>query len=192
MLTGLLISLLAVVALFAIPVALDFRFDWPDDEGNEIILTWALGLVRTRIPIKASERIPATSAKRRDSTQSGSGQPRNVLAAVRQRSFRERVYRFVGDLWRAVIKEDVYVHARIGLDNPADTGKLWAFVGPASAIAKRAKSISIDIAPDFVSETLEIDSRGRLRLVPLQVSIIAIGMLLSPATWQGIRAMRAR
>ena len=141
MLTGLLIFLVAVIALFAIPVVIEFAFEWPRKERNQVVLIWALGLVRKRIRIDGSDQARTTKAKGPKSERFGGDQPMNVLAAVRQRSFRQRVYRFVGDLWNSIKKENVRVRARIGLDDPADTGKLWAIIGPAT-LAWRMKRLS--------------------------------------------------
>lgn len=191
MLTGLLIALLVVIALLAIPLELDFRFAWPDGGHNELVLVWAGGLVRARIPSERSK--PASPAADEPSAprKPGRGGSRNFLAALRQRRFRQRVYRFIGNLWRSISKENMHVRARIGLGDPADTGHLWAVVGPVSGLLADVKEISVAIEPDFVDATFEIDSRGRLKIVPLQVIPISIGLLMSPAIWQGLRSMRA-
>jgi hypothetical protein len=191
MLAGLLIFLLIVIALLAIPVALEFSVEWPDGAQNEIVLVWALGLVRARIPTSSSEKASTADGVPPEPKKGGRGKSARMLAAVRQRPFRQRVYRFVGDLWRAVIKENVQVRARVGLGDPADTGQLWAVVGPVSGMLSGVKGVSVAIEPDFVNATFDVDGSGRLQVVPLQVIAISMGLLGSPAIWQGLRAVRA-
>lgn len=191
MLAGLLIFLLVVIALLAIPVALEFSVEWPDSAQNEIVLVWALGLVRARIRTSGSEKASTADDVPPERKKGGRGKSTGVLAAVRQRPFRRRVYRFVGDLWRAIIKERMHVRARVGLGDPADTGQLWAVVGPVSGMLTGVKGVSVAIEPDFVNATFEIDGSGRLQFVPLQVIAISMGLLGSPAIWQGLRAVRA-
>ena len=192
MLTGLLIVLLVVITLLAIPVELEFSVEWPDGAQNEIVLVWALGLVRARIPAKASEKPPkADDEPPPDRKKAGKGKPTNVLAAIRQRPFRQRIYRFGGDLWRSVKKENVHVRARLGLGDPADTGRLWAVVGPVSGMLAGLRGASVAIEPDFADPTLEFSGSGKLRFVPLQIVSISVGLLVSPAVWRGLRATRA-
>ena len=191
MLTGLLVVLFVVIALLAIPVELEFSVEWPDDAQNEIVLVWALGLVRVRLPAKSPEKPPAADEEPPDRKKRGSGKRANVLAAIRQRPFRRRIYRFAGDLWRSVKKENMLVRARLGLGDPADTGRLWAVVGPVSGMLGGLKGVSAVIEPDFADPAFELAGSGKLRVVPLQVVSIATGFLLSPAIWSGIRSMRA-
>jgi hypothetical protein len=113
-----------------------------------------------------------------------------VLAAVRRQDFRRRLYRFTLDLWRSIGSKDVRVRARVGLGDPADTGMLWAVVGPVSGLLSSARDISIMIEPDFVDATFEVDGSGRLTFVPLQLVTLVLGLLVSPAAWRGVRAMR--
>ena len=191
MLTGLLIFLLVVIALLAIPLVIEFRVEWPNGEQNEIVLLWALGFVRTRLVSRAPDKTSTESSSPRESIKGDSSKSTNVLAAMRLQSFRQRTYRFVGDLWRTIKKENVHVRARIGLGDPADTGKLWAFVGPASGVIGGLKEVSAVIEPDFADKVFEVDGRGRLRIVPLQVVAVVVRVLVSPAIWRGLRAMRA-
>lgn len=191
MLTGLLIVLLLVIALLAIPLVIEFRVKWPDREQNEMVLVWALGFVRARIGTRGPEQASRASSKPPESIKGDRGKSTNVLAAIRLKSLRQRIYRFVGDLWRSIKKENVQVHARIGLGDPADTGKLWAFVGPVSGMVAGLNEVSAVIEPDFADEIFEFDGRGKIRIVPLQIVAVAIRLLISPAIWRGLRTMRA-
>lgn len=190
MLTGLLIFLLTVVALLAIPLVLEFRIEWPDGTNNEMVLVWALGLVRARIRTKGSEPTSIGKPTSTDSRKRGRGKSMNVMAAVRHQPFRKRLYRFFSDLWRSVSKENIRIRTRIGLSDPADTGKLWAIVGPISGMVAGVRGVSFIIAPDFADETFVVDSRGRLQLVPLRIIIVVTGLLFSPVIWRGFRTMR--
>jgi hypothetical protein len=112
------------------------------------------------------------------------------MALVRQRPVRQRLSRFARDLWRSVEKDNVLVTARIGLDDPADTGRLWAFIGPVSATLTAVSGASISVAPDFARETLEVDGQGNFRLIPLKLILITGGLILSPTVWRGLRNMQ--
>lgn len=82
------------------------------------------------------------------------------------------------------------MHLRIGLGDPADTGQLWALMGPVAGVLANCKGASFEIEPEFYEETFELDSSGRIEFVPLQILYLTIAMLLSPPVWRGIKEMR--
>ena len=112
------------------------------------------------------------------------------MAAIRQAPFRRRMLRFVSDLWRTIHKKNVQLLVRLGLGDPADTGRLWAVLGPLSGMLARFRDIRVTIEPDFLDSTLEVDSSGTIRMIPLQIAIIVFGLLFSPPIWRGIMSMR--
>lgn len=190
MFIGLLVLLLVVLVLLAVPLELDFRLVWPEGEYNQVMFVWAFGLIRLHMPVGGS--MPALRGRDEapeDSDDVRRNKSRNILAPFKQWSFRHRIYRLVGDLWRAIRKEDVRLRARIGVGDPAGTGQLWGVVGPISSLLGGLKEASLVIEPDFFDATFEIDGSGRLRLVPLKVLTISMGLLVSPAIWRGLSAM---
>jgi len=193
MLTGLLVFLLGLTALLAIPVTVLFQLSWPDVRDNDLQLHWGFGLVRVRLPTERSE----SDSAERDSGRTEKQRPtrpsqenRNVWAAIQQTRFRRRVLRFVGDVWAAIQKHDVRLRMRIGLGDPADTGQLWAAIGPISGVLASVRTVAIEVEPAFQDETLELAGRGRLRIVPLQLLYLAAALCLSPSIWRGVQAMR--
>lgn len=114
---------------------------------------------------------------------------KNVFAAIRQKAFRQRMIKFISDLWHAVQKENITLRFYVGLGDPADTGLLWAIVGPVSGILTTSQEASIEIVPDFIDTTLKIDSSGTIRIVPLQIIVLTLGCFLSPPVLKGLRKM---
>ena len=96
----------------------------------------------------------------------------------------------MSDFWHAVRKRHVSLHIRIGLGDPADTGQLWAVVGPVAGVLATIQEASIEIEPEFFDTTFELDGSGNIRLIPLQMIYLIVALLLSPAVWQGISKMR--
>ena len=190
MLTGVLIFLIAVLALLAIPIAFEFRVAWPGAARSEVVLVWALGLLRFRLPTDRAEETPTAEKSLPESVSLSGKTPPNVWAAVRQRPFRQRLYRLGRDLWYSIGKENVRVRARIGLGDPADTGQLWAAFGPVAGLLANVKDISMLLEPDFDDATFEFDGRGKVQLVPLRIIGILLGFLFSPVIWRGMRSMR--
>ena len=79
---------------------------------------------------------------------------------------------------------------RLGLGDPADTGRLWAIVGPLSVAAQGIRSARVRVEPAFMEAVLEFDARGRMRLVPVQFLALAIGFALSPPSVRAWRTLR--
>ncbi|MEJ2130016.1 MAG: DUF2953 domain-containing protein [Woeseiaceae bacterium] len=193
MLIGTAIFLSLIVFLLAIPVTLTYQFSWKQEPSARLRLKWAFGLVRADVTpdlAKPGPDKPGAAGKKAARRGKQKARKTNFLAAIRQASFRRRVIRFVSDLWRTIHKKNVRLLVRLGLGDPADTGRLWAVLGPLSGMLVRLREIRIKVEPDFLDQTLEVDSSGTIRMIPLQVVIIVFGLLFSPSIWRGIMSMR--
>ena len=187
-----------VLLLLAIPVNVDFQLEGVESFGGRVGVRWLFGLVRVRFPFprpgtphRRGEDDPAAARARKGST--GLDRGRDVLAALRQVAFRRRVGRLAGDLVRAIQLHRVRLLVRLGLGDPADTGLLWAVVGPVNAMTQSLDA-DIRIEPDFLEPVLEFQAEGSVRVVPLRLVLLAIGFALSPPTfraWHTLRRSRA-
>lgn len=193
MLIGAAAFVLILIALLAVPVTLRFRIHWRETLQDDVRLIWGFGLVRFRIPLKKEAAAPQERdqgwrpAKKR---RAPSRRKANVLGALRIRSFRRRMVRFAGDLWRSVQKKDVRLRLRVGLGDPAETGWLWAVAGPIAGFAAMLRDISIRLEPEFLEPTFELDTSGTIRLIPIYAIVLTLLLLLSPAFWRGMRQLR--
>jgi len=194
MLSGMAAFLLLIIALLAIPLTLTFKASWQQALQGHIKLQWLFGFVRLQFPLspsKASSHEDEEQAEKISSFEREPRKKRNPFPVIRQQAFRRRIARFISDLWHAVHKSNVSLRMRVGLGDPADTGQLWAFVGPVSGMLANFREAAIDIEPDFLDTTFELDGSGTIRIIPLQLMYLTGGLLLSPPVWQGIRKMRA-
>jgi hypothetical protein len=193
-LIGTVIFLSLVVILLAMPVTLTYRFSWPGTPSADLRLKWAFGLVRADVSPgsgKPKPDKPDAGGRKAGRRRKSKGKRRNVMAAIREPAFRRRMFRFGADVWRAIHKKNVRLLVRLGLGDPADTGRLWAVLGPVSGILARRPDVTIAIEPDFIDSTLDVDSSGTVRIVPLQLVMIVLGLLFSPPVWRGIMLMRS-
>ncbi len=193
MLTGVAAFLLLLIALLVIPVTLIYQVQWRETFQGDITLQWLFGLIRLRLPVPQPKKPPSADKHRPKKVRykkAKSISKSNPLVALRQKAFRQRIIRFIRDLWHAVHKRNICLRIHIGLSDPANTGRLWAFVGPVSAILANSQEVLIEIEPDFLDTTLELNSSGHIRVIPLQVLSLIIGLLLSPLFWQGMKQMR--
>jgi hypothetical protein len=187
-LIGTVIVLSLIVVLLALPVTLTFQLSLKETLEADLRLGWAFGLVRADVspdPQKSEseKREPARRRKPRHKKM-------NFMAAIRQTAFRRRILRFVSNVWHAIHKHNVRLRVRLGLGDPAATGRLWAAFGPLSGMLTRLRDIRIVLEPDFLDTTLEVNSSGTIKIIPLQLVIISLGLLFSPPIWRGIMSMR--
>lgn len=198
MLNAVLIILFLLVALLAVPVVLTFRITWPQEEERELELQWAFGLVRVQIPVSAPTATSSELEEVADQIEQAEEKPEskkkkrqnNFFAVIRQKPFRQRIFRYIRDLWHAIQKRGMSLRLRIGLDDPADTGQLWALMGPVAGILASSREVSFVIEPEFQEETFEFDSSGSIKFVPMQILVLTLTMLCSPAVWRGLKQLR--
>ena len=65
--------------------------------------------------------------------------------------------------------------------DPADTGRLWAVIGPLAGLLRNFKTVDAYIEPEFMEPLLEIETHGRFRLVPIEFIYLLVRFLLSLA-----------
>ncbi len=186
--------LLGIAALLAVPVGVAFRLERVEAFSARVDVRWLFGLVRVRV------RVPRDRARppRREGEVGGERPrraarvaPRRIAGVLRDRAFRRRVERLVRDIVRAAHLDALRLRMRLGLGDPADTGRLWAVVGPLGAAARGLRGADVRLEPEFVDPVLELHARGRAVLVPLQLLALAVSFALSPPALRAWRAVRA-
>ena len=169
MAAGIASALLALLALLAVPVTLSFRFALGERRDATLRLGWAFGLVSVEL------RPPSAQWSR--ISPSGSRGGGHFLSSAKRR---RRLVEFAHDVWRSVDKKDVGVRIRIGASDPAETGMLWGVLGPLSAGLAQLRDISVQIVPSFLDDVFEVRGSGELKVVPLRIAYLVVGLALSP------------
>jgi len=169
-----------LLALLAIPV--DFEFDVERREAfhGRIAVAWMFGLVR--IPIRAGRGKPKTVKRKQKRRKRRLPGVRRFLRVIRRSSFRRRVLRLVIDLVRALHVRDARLHVWIGLDDPADTGMLCAWVVPVLAILRQHTEADLLLFPDFEEFCFEASGHGEIRISPLAMIWVLALFVISPST----------
>lgn len=168
--------------LLAVPIGVAFRVEGIEAFNGHIAIRWMFGLVRFKFRMPGAAKVRVKPGKR-------NGRPR-VLALLRQAAFRRRAYRLVADLARAAHLRQLHLRLRLGLGDPADTGRLWAVLGPLNAVAQNLRNADVQIEAEYMEPVFEFQADGRLLLIPLQLLILAIGFALSPASIRAWRTLK--
>lgn len=181
--------LLLVLTLLAIPLSLTFKVSWHQSFAADIRLRWLFGLVRIPLSLTPSPQ-PGKAQKGPRCSSSTASRKRSSFAVLRQKAFRKRIWGFIHDIWQAIEKKDLMLQLRIGLGDPADTGRLWAVAGPIAGMLSTARETRVQLEPDFFNQTIELDSHGEIRIVPLQILYLTAALLLSSPVRQALTSAR--
>lgn len=115
---------------------------------------------------------------------------RQRLSFFSRPAFRRHIIKFIKRLLIATHAKNLYLKCHIGLSDPADTGRLWALIGPLSGLLKNLQIITIQIEPEFINEGIEIESHGNFQLIPLQFITLIIAFMFSPTTIHAWKILR--
>ena len=189
MLAWALVGLLGGILLLAVPVDLVFRIQRRESFRAEVFVGWMYGLLRFRMPSRRP-RPPRPPKKRAAQVRFA----RRLMAIFRSAAFRNRLLRFGGDLLKSVRVRACDLRFRMGMDDPADTGYLWAVAGSLTGVLAVNPRVSVTLDPSFVASCFEADAQGTVRFIPIQLVYLSVLFLLSPATvgamWMLVRTRR--
>jgi len=145
---------------------------------------WLFGLVR--IPVNMDKRAAPKSVKERPRPvkKRTGGSSRTGMTIVRRQGFWLWSKRLIGRLLDSIRIYHLYLKLRLGLDDPADTGRLWALAGPVSVLLASIPVANVILEPDFTQAQFTAESEGRVRIYPVQFIILLLVTLLSPSTWK--------
>lgn len=192
------ILLALLIALLAIPLSISFSISRKQELQAHARFRWLFGLVKfsARVPRETKpikqENKPLTEKSRPKKSRSykSRNNTHGVITLFKQSKFRRHIINYIKDMLRACHAQNLYLRLCIGLGDPADTGVLWAVMGPLSAMMNNLKSIQLEIEPEFIDSVVDFESHGHFRFIPLQFIALTIIFVLSPTTIQAWRRMR--
>ena len=193
-LLGLSALMLLLVLLLAVPIDLTFRVEGVEPLQGHISVRWLFGLVRFRGPVpRHGKRLRKSVTGREHAGMQARRKQRSARSRfpglLRHAAFRRRAVRFVKDLVRAAHLRQLHLTMRLGLGDPADTGFLWAILGPLNAAAQSLRNVRVSIEPEFVDPVFEFQARGGMRLIPMQLLALASAFVLSPSSLRAWRTL---
>jgi len=185
------ILLFILFLLFIIPVEIVFNYRNFGNPVRRIKISWLFGIVSFPIyPNKTSSKTKKINESPKEKTQKGPGFSK-LIKILRNGKFTEKTVNTGRQLLGSARAELSSFYLRLGLGDPVDTGILWGLLGPLSGIAYGFTN-KIQIEPDFLDAGFEIDTEGKVSIIPLEIIFIFLGYLLSPVVfktyWLDIRS----
>lgn len=166
-------GLAAFVALaLSVPIDLTVRADFQGEPRFTVRIEWLFGLVVRKLngrKKKAEGRKP-TRAR---------GQARDILDILRTEGLLKQVRRLLKDVFRRIKVRELKADFRVGLDNPVETGILFAMIRPAGFLAGLAGPFDVHVQPDFDEKVFEGYVHGQARLRPIRLVIPCLRFFFS-------------
>jgi hypothetical protein len=108
-----------------------------------------------RLPLGQRGRATDTKAQRRRPRARRRGPPRETAALIR-------------GILQSMRLRRLSLSGRIGLDDPAETGQLWALIVPLAHLLGGPRR-RIDLVPEFAGPCLDLEASGEIAVRPLRL-----------------------
>ena len=159
-----------IILLLCIPLDAAFNLDTSEKPRFRLRLVWLFGLISKEVKKrekKPEEKKKPTKEKRKKKRRIGF---RTILRILRTKGLLRQIKDLVrGVLGQFKIKE-LAVNLKLGLDNPADTGLLFALIGSTTPFLSLPSKYQIRVQPLFSEEAVfEGYLHGVLRLWPIKL-----------------------
>ena len=175
-----------VILLLSVPVDLTFSLEKGEGVRSRLRIGWLFGLVGKDLGGKGKKLKPEMPKKPAGTRRRSSRPP---LAMLRKRGLLAHSLKLARRLLRTIRVRELELDLEVGLGNAAETGRLFALVGPVLASARSISSFNINVEPDFHEETLRGHFSGSVRAYPIRLVPPVILFVLSLATFRGVGAM---
>jgi hypothetical protein len=188
---GLLLLVACTLALLALPVEIDARFERRTAFRYAISLRALLGLVSVSWTGPAAEGAQA-SRRTRVSGSARTRRPRGphfFMGVLRNEGARAALLRLCMRVTGGLGLDRIELQARIGLDDPADTGLVFGAVGSVCALAAGPR-LRLELVPDFDRPVLQWNMAVRARPRPLRLMTAVASFFTAPAVIAAWRAPR--
>ncbi len=163
------LALLIILAL-CIPLDVTLHIDMYGRPKARTRLVWLFGLVskETRKERKKpEEKREAVKVKRKLSERRG--RAKAIFQILRTKGLLRQFKHLLKTMLSHLKIRDLRVNLRVGLDNPADTGLLFAFIGPATLFLNSSFIHEIRVQPVFDKAVFEGYLYAAVRLRPIQL-----------------------
>lgn len=182
-----------IVFALAIPLNLSLQVDVPGKPRFRTKIRWLFGLVHKEIAKKEVQSIKTkktTKSKRKPKDRVIS--VKVLLQILRVKGLFKQVKILLRDTLRRVRLENLEADFKLGLGDPADTGMLFAFLGPAACFFHSFLPDRIKLQASFADEAiLEGYMETTLRISPLLVIIPSLRFICSRPVFRVARILVA-
>ena len=174
-----------IVLVLCVPIDLTFNLDTSRSEKFRIKLVWLFGLIGKQI--KREKGKPKKKALKEKLPEKKRGKKRKrefktILKILRTKGLLRIIKKLVRDILSQFKIRELAVNVKLGLDNPADMGFVYALIGVTKPFLNLPPQYQIRVQPYFLEElSLEGYLNGLLRLQPIGLIIPITRFIFSRA-----------
>ncbi|MFC1932318.1 DUF2953 domain-containing protein [Chloroflexota bacterium] len=179
-----------IILVFCVPLDATFNIDTSEKLRFRLRIAWFFGLISKELhreKKKPEEKKKVAEEKQKKKRRI---EFRTVLKILQTEGLLKQVKNLVKGVLGQLKIRDLVANFKVGLGNPAETGILFAIVGPATAFLSSLTSHEIRIQPAFGDEAiLEGFSYGKVRLRPIQLIVPLLRPAFSLATLRVVKTL---
>lgn len=177
-----------VILVLCVPVDVTLNIDVHGRPKFRLRLVWLFGLVSKELSKgkRPEEKRRVVEGKRKSSAR----RARAIFELLRTKGLLRQLKRLLRNVLRRVKIRELGASFRVGLDNPADTGLLFALIGPATLFLSPSFLHRIRVQPSFAAEAIfEGNLYGAVRLRPIQLVTPFLRFVFLLATIRAVKIL---
>jgi Protein of unknown function (DUF2953) len=179
-----------ILLVFCIPLEVTFRIQMAGRPEVEVRVLWGFGLVRKELATKKKPPEKQSRANAKPKPRKREGRTDTMLQILRSKGMLSQLQRMVIDTLRCLRLKELNADIRIGLDDPADTGLLFALIGPAAVFVRSIWHHQIRFMPSFEDEaTLEGHAHGTVTVQPIRLIPPFVRFVFSSPTFNVLKVL---
>ena len=179
-----------IVLVLCVPLDVVLHLDVYGRPKFTMRLAWLFGLVSKEVrkgKKKLEEKKRVVEGKPKPERRAKAS---TIFRILRTKGLLGQLRNLLRDVFSRLKIRDLGVNLRVGLDNPADTGLLFALIGPATAFLGSSFLHQIRVEPSFDDEAvLEGYLYGTVRLQPIQLVTPLVRFTFSLATIRVVKKL---
>lgn len=183
---------LAIIIFLVLLVPIDIAFHTyvPGKPKFSLRLAWLFGLVSREITGREKPEEKKKVVKGRKKPGRKINRVKNIFELLRIKGLLMQVSVLVRRIIGCFKIKELSADFKVGLGDPADTGMLFAAIGPAALLSGSTFPCQIRIEPSFQSETTFTGRlNGTVRLQPIKLVVPLIRFVFSLATIRVIQKL---
>ena len=176
-----LVGLAALITLFlCIPVELIFRANSEGKPKFILTLVWFFGLFKSELQPFAKKSPKKSVNKLEKPSRNWLREIRVAWEILQTNGLLKQLSKFVVRTIRSIRVRKLAANLKVDLENPADTGLLFAFIAPLNLIVNHFLPYPLNIEPSFTGESfLAGHANAIIRLIPIQLAASLGGLAFS-------------
>jgi hypothetical protein len=186
-----LVSLAVLITLLlCVPLYLVFHTNIDGKPRFSMRLIWLFGLVSHELRRGKNKPDEEETTEHKQKQRDWIWRIRVTFEVLRTKGLLEQFVSLAKRIRRHIKIKELVANLKVGLDNPADTGLLFAFIAPANLLLSYLSPHQIRVEPSFAGETIiEGHIYGAVRVRPIQLAAPLMGFAFSLPTLRAVKKL---